>query len=103
MVNLGLLQQLPNQLFFVTFSEKLTLENIIKYLVQGLAVAFVGYFVPRAKVSMKSIITVTLAVAISLFVLDVIAPTVGDGARLGVGFGIGYNLINKIPRLGNVM
>ena len=103
MVQLGLIQQLPNQLFWAAFSEKLTYENAIKYLTQGLAVAFVGYFIPRKSVSLELIITVTLGIALSLFILDVLIPSIGEGTRLGLGLGIGYNLINKIPRLGNVM
>jgi len=103
MVNLGLIHSLPNQMFWAAFGQNLTIENIIKYLIQGLAVAFVGYFIPRKKVAFSTIMTVTIAVAISLFVLDSIAPKVGEGARLGVGLAVGYNLINKIPRLGNVM
>jgi hypothetical protein len=103
MLSLGLITQLPNQLFLATFQEKLTLENITKYLVEGLIVAFVGYFIPKAKVSFVTMMTVTIAVALSLFILDIVVPAMGQGTRLGIGLAIGYNLINKIPRLGNVI
>ena len=79
------------------FSLDLNLNNVIqraiKYLVEGLAVAIAAYYIPRKKMNLQEIAVIALTAAAALAVLDLLAPTVGMGARHGAGFGIGASLV----------
>lgn len=74
--------------------EKLTIKNLILYLIEGLAITFAAYVIPNKKTQINEIIIIALMAAISFFMLDVFSETVGTGSRIGAGFGIGYNLVN---------
>ncbi len=70
----------------------------IKYLVEGLAVAFVAYyFVGKGKLEIKDIIILGVTAAFVFAILDTFSPTVSLGARLGAGFGIGQSLFGFSP------
>jgi hypothetical protein len=71
----------------------LDLASLIRYLVQGMAVATAIYFVLRDRVQTKEILTIGLAAAAAYAVLDTFAPSVGVGARLGTGIGLGMSLL----------
>lgn len=76
-------------------------QNLVKYLVEGLAVAVVGMVLvlrkKRGKVNWNrqaievSVMAVTAAVVFA--VLDNMAPAISDSARQGAGFGLGANLV----------
>ena len=66
------------------------IQSLIKYLLEGLAVAVAAYFIPQVKVQPKEIILIALTAASVFAVLDQFAPAVAAGARQGAGFGIGF-------------
>jgi hypothetical protein len=73
-------------------------RRAIKYLVEGLAVAAAAYYIPRKQMNLEEIVMIAVTAAASLAVLDLLAPTVGAGARHGAGFGIGMNMVgSKMP------
>ncbi len=71
--------------------------RVIKYAIEGLAVAIAAYFLPKfmgGKVLRMSEIGMIAMVALATFaILDVYAPSVGASARTGAGFGIGAGLV----------
>ena len=72
--------------------------GVIKYALEGLAVAVAAYYIPmfmgRGKVLKLSEIGMIGMVALATFaILDVYAPSVGASARTGAGFGIGAGLV----------
>jgi hypothetical protein len=69
------------------------LDLIIKYLLEGIAVAVAAFFIPRRKVEVKEIILIALSAAGTFALLDIFAPKVGSSARTGAGFGIGANTV----------
>ncbi len=69
------------------------IARAIKYLVEGLAVAVAAFYIPRKKMSLQEIAVIGLTAAAALAILDLLAPTVGHGARHGAGFGIGASLV----------
>ena len=70
------------------------LTNVIKYVLEGAAVAFVAFYVlPNSNKLPNEIFTLALTAALVFMVLDLYAPAVSDGARLGAGFGIGAGLV----------
>jgi len=70
----------------------LDLQSVIKYVLEGLAVAVAAYFIPRKTVDIKEIAIIALTAAATFAILDQFAPGVAMGARQGSGFGIGYNI-----------
>jgi len=71
----------------------MSLAQIVKYLLEGLAVSVAAYFIPRQRSNITEILAIGLAAAATFMLLDVLAPTIGLGARQGAGFGIGLNQV----------
>ncbi len=85
-----------NSTFNVNFSD--VLKRAVKYLVEGLAVAFVAYyFVGKGKLNIKDIVMLGITAAFVFAILDTFAPTVALGTRFGAGFGIGQGLFGLNP------
>jgi hypothetical protein len=69
------------------------ISRVIKYMVEGGAVAVAAYLIPRKKLSIQEVIMVSLTAAAVFAILDLYAPGVAIGARQGAGFGIGYSTV----------
>ena len=76
---------------FFDFNE--VLRRLIKYFIEGFAVAVVAYCLPKQKISMENILVIALTAAATFAILDMYAPEIGDTARKGAGFGIGASLV----------
>ena len=72
---------------------QLLLKNLLKYVLEGLAVALAARFIPARSINVNEVVMISLTAALTFFVLDLLAPTVGAGARMGAGFGIGANQV----------
>lgn len=72
------------------------MRRAIKYLVEGLAVAIAGFYIPSKKMNLREIAMIAVTAAATLAVLDLFAPSVGEYARHGVGFGIGTKLVGSM-------
>ena len=82
--------------FNIDFKE--ILKRGVKYLVEGLAVAFVAYyFIGKGKLNIKDIIILGITAAFVFAILDTFSPTISLGARFGAGFGIGQGLFGVNP------
>ena len=76
------------------------LVKIVKYLVEGLAVAFVAYYlVGRNKLNIRDIVILGITAAFVFAILDIFTPTIALGARFGAGFGIGQGLFGFAPAM----
>jgi hypothetical protein len=67
--------------------------RVIKYLLEGLAVAVAMIIIPRRVPSLEEIISVSVVAALVFAILDLLSPSVGLTARQGAGFGLGANLV----------
>jgi hypothetical protein len=68
-------------------------KKLIKYLLEGSAVAIAAFYIPQKKVDPIEIGLIALTAAAIFMILDYFAPSVASGARTGAGFGIGYGLV----------
>jgi hypothetical protein len=68
-------------------------SNLTKYLIEGIVVAVVAYYIPKRSTDLKSIIMIGATAALTFALLDYFAPSIGASSRLGAGFGIGSNLV----------
>jgi|TARA_B100001123_G_scaffold365999_1_gene425374 ABC-type Co2+ transport system permease subunit len=76
---------------FFDFNE--VLRRLIKYFIEGFAVAVVAYCLPKQKISMENILVIALTAAATFAILDMFTPSIGGSARMGAGFGVGANLV----------
>lgn len=80
------------------FSEILKL--IVKYLIEGLVVAFVAFVIPKKKLDLEEITTIALMAASTFAILDVFLGSTNamtNAARSGVGFAVGSGLAGGLP------
>ena len=74
----------------------LDVQSLIKYLVEGLAVAAAAYYIPKKTANVQEILMIAVTAGAVFAVLDQFTPAVSAGARHGAGFGIGYNITNGL-------
>ena len=67
--------------------------RLVKYLLEGLAVAFAAALFPGKPLRFGEIAMLGLTATAVFAVLDIYAPSVGSSARTGAGFGIGAGLV----------
>ncbi len=70
--------------------------RMIKYLLEGLAVALAMVIIPRKVPTADEILTVSLVAGIVFAILDLLSPSVGLTARQGAGFGLGTQLVGGL-------
>ena len=85
------------QSVFLNIYNKLTVNNLIKYLIQGIAVAIAAYVIPNRKTNPHEVLIIATVAALTFFVLDIFTDDVAKGVRFGAGFGIGMSLISHAP------
>lgn len=68
-------------------------QKLIKSLLEGLAVSIAAYYITNKKTDIQSIIMIGLVTTVTFMILDAYAPSVASSARIGTGFGIGYELV----------
>jgi len=69
------------------------LQSLLKYLLEGGAVALAAYYIPRRNMDIQEVAMIALTAAAVFAVLDHFSPAVAAGARQGAGFGIGMNTV----------
>ena len=78
-------------------------KRVVKYLLEGLMVAFAALVLPRKSMNVEEVVGLALVAAATFAVLDMYAPNgngrgdIAAGARTGAGFGLGANLVG-FPR-----
>ena len=63
--------------------------KLLKYLIEGAAIALAAFYIPGKKSDLKEVAMIALTGAVTFFILDMLAPSIGSSARMGAGFGIG--------------
>lgn len=77
------------------------MQRMMKYLIEGLAVAAAAFYIPRKKMNVQEIVMIAVTAAAIFSVLDLWAPGVSGAARQGAGFGIGASLVGgSVPSIG---
>lgn len=88
-----------------TFQEiysRVTIDNFVKYIVQGIAVALAAYAIPNRKTNIREVAVVAIVAALTFFTLDIFTDDTSKAVKYGAGLGIGWNLVNlntNIPYL----
>jgi ABC-type Co2+ transport system permease subunit len=71
----------------------INIQSLIKYLLEGLAVAVAAFYLTKKKTDPRDILMLAVVAATTFLILDQYAPGVASGARQGSGFGIGFNMV----------
>lgn len=66
--------------------------RILKYILEGVVVAFAAWLIPSKKPNVEEVLTLALVAAATFSILDLFLPSVSASARMGVGLGIGASL-----------
>jgi hypothetical protein len=74
-------------------------SRVVKYALEGLAVAVAAYLLPGKVLKMSEIGMIALVALATFAILDIYAPSVGASARTGAGWGIGANLVGFPAKL----
>lgn len=69
------------------------LTRLIKYILEGVAVAAVASILPKTRLQPSEILLLALTAACVFSILDLMSPSVSASARQGVGLGAGFKLI----------
>jgi len=89
--------QYNQDMFNLDFKD--VLKRIIKYLFEGLAVAFVAYYFTHNKLDITDVIKLGITAAFVFAILDTFSPTISLGARFGAGFGVGQTMFGLNPSI----
>ena len=68
-------------------------QALVKYILEGFAVAVAAFFIPQRQVELREIVLIALTAAAVFSILDQFSPLIGASARQGAGFGIGLNQV----------
>ena len=68
--------------------------NVIKYALEGSAIAIAASIVSKGKLSVLKTVTLAVTASLIFLILDMYAPIIGHGTRHGTGFGLGFSMIN---------
>lgn len=82
---------MPERSLGINFYE--IIARVIKYIVEGSAVAIAAYLIPRRKIALQEVVMIALTAAAAFAILDLYAPAVGVATRQGAGFGIGATMV----------
>lgn len=71
------------------------LKRLLRYLMEGLAVGLAATLVGKKKINAQEILLIGLTASSILSLLDVVSPTVSQGARSGAGYGLGLGVVGS--------
>lgn len=75
-----------------SFDLQEVITRLVKYIVEGLAVALVAYLLPSKSLPREEIMLLALTAAAIFSILDLLAPSISSTVRGGVGYGFGFRL-----------
>lgn len=79
-----------------SFDIREMMTRLVKYLIQGLVIAVVAALLPSKSLACSEIILLALVAASIFSILDLLAPSIGGSARLGVGLATGVQLMGGL-------
>lgn len=68
-------------------------KSLVKYFLEGLAVALAAYYIPQGRVSVREVVMIAITAGLTFLVLDLFAPSIGSSARMGAGLGVGFKQV----------
>ena len=75
-------------------------KKAIKYIVEGIIVAFASYVIPKQKLNLEEVTVIALVAAATLAILDTFIPSMGASSRQGAGLAIGTGLAGGLRLAG---
>ena len=70
-------------------------KRVVKYVLEGLVVAIAAILLPsNTKPNFEAAIALALVAASTFAIVDTMMPSLSTPLNMGVGFGIGANLVN---------
>lgn len=75
------------------------LKRALKYLIMGVMMCLVAFYLPmnKKRASLQNVLMLGVSAAASFAILDTFVPSVGLSARSGAGLAIGANMVGGVP------
>ena len=80
----------------IEYAKTDTFKKIIKYILEGFAVAIVARYLPEGKLNIKDISIIALSASCMFAILDMYSPSISDSVRKGAGLAIGANALGGL-------
>jgi ABC-type Co2+ transport system permease subunit len=77
-------------------------KKAIKYIVEGVIVAFASYVIPKQSLKLEEVTVIALVAAATLAILDTFIPSMGVSSRQGAGLAIGTGLVGGVRLAGGM-
>ena len=77
-------------------------KKAIKYIVEGIIVAFASYVIPKQKLNLEEVTVIALVAAATLAILDTFIPSMGVSSRQGAGLAIGTGIAGGLRLAGGL-
>ena len=78
-------------------------KRVVKYLLEGVAVAIAARYIPTEKMDMNEVMLIAFTAASVFAILDMYAPSVSVAARQGAGFALGANTLGGLKVMGGAL
>jgi len=69
-------------------------KRVVKYVLEGLVVAIAACVLPKDKFRFEDVLALALVAASTFAIIDTMMPSLSYPLNMGVGFGLGANLVN---------
>ena len=67
-------------------------HNIFNYVIEGLVVGIIAYFIFKQKLTSQSLIILIITATATFALIDFLSPKIGHHVRQGAGFGLGATM-----------
>ncbi len=67
-------------------------QNILNYIIEGLAVGIIAYFIFKQKLSSQDLAVLIITATATFALIDFLSPKIGHHVRQGTGFGLGATM-----------
>jgi len=78
---------------FLNLNEEEMKKRIMKYLMHGLAIALVTYYIKNNESTLQQTFMIAFSSATVYAILDIVSPALANSTLLGTGIGIGMKSV----------
>jgi hypothetical protein len=75
---------------------KITLKNIVKYIIQGIAIAIIAYSIPNRRINYNEILIISTISTLTFLLLDIVSDEKINMLLIGAQFGTGFEIARRV-------
>lgn len=74
-------------------------QKMVKYIAEAVAISLACKLLPGNNLTLRQLFVMAIIIALTLAIIDLFAPQVSSGLRMGVGLSIAFAMLNFVPTL----